>query len=172
MRTAKGQFIKRSLNERMDEWLTKVSISSNGCWEWAGSLVGSGKGYPVIRDENGKRIRVGRLMLVRNGKPKPSEKHIACHACDNSACVNPAHLFWGTVKDNAIDASRKGRSNKPTGEHLEKIKSAAKELWKKPGFRETHLARIAEAVTTDSFRMAVKGGIILSTTHNRRRKDM
>ena len=26
-----------------------------------------------------------------------------CHACNNPNCSNPAHLYWGTVKENVAD---------------------------------------------------------------------
>jgi Mor family transcriptional regulator len=33
-----------------------------------------------------------------------------CHTCDNRKCVNPEHLFLGTLKDNNLDKTRKGRN--------------------------------------------------------------
>lgn len=38
------------------------------------------------------------------------------HRCDNPPCVNPDHLFLGTLKDNTADMFRKGRANRRHGE--------------------------------------------------------
>ena len=80
-------------------------------------------------------------MLVKYGKPRPSDKHVACHTCDNPSCVNPEHLFWGTVQENALDASIKGRSNIPKGEHLEKARNATKRYMSSSSGKE-HLSKL------------------------------
>lgn len=32
-----------------------------------------------------------------------------CHACHNSKCGNPKHLYWGTMSENSIDARQNGK---------------------------------------------------------------
>lgn len=39
---------------------------------------------------------------------KMKGKICLCHACNNSSCSNPNHLYWGTYSDNMIDYMNSG----------------------------------------------------------------
>jgi len=86
------------------------------CWTWAayvGKNNGYGVGYGQIRGEyDEEQHRVGKLLkahvasyLLFHG-PIPYRWDV-CHACDNTVCVNPHHLFAAPHKANMHDYIRK-----------------------------------------------------------------
>ena len=40
--------------------------------------------------------------LLETTIPKGHKIHV-CHACNNSKCSNPEHLYWGTASENRMD---------------------------------------------------------------------
>ena len=50
-----------------------------------------------------------RVAMYIEGRT-PEAGQVAMHACDVPACVNPAHLTWGSKADNSADMVAKGRT--------------------------------------------------------------
>jgi len=82
------------------------------CWLWKATLDSNGYGMIAIRRRMKKAHRVSWAISFGN----TLENMCVLHKCDNPACINPQHLFLGTLKDNAEDREKKGRGNHPSGE--------------------------------------------------------
>jgi len=77
------------------------------CWLWTGAVMSSG--YGCIRVA-GTTLQAHRVSYeIESGETIPPGVCVL-HRCDNRRCVNPAHLFPGSVTDNNADRHRKGRS--------------------------------------------------------------
>jgi hypothetical protein len=90
----------------------RYAISETGCWEWTGALNNKGYGKLCV---NGKQIFAHRASYALHVGPIPPGS-VICHLCDNPRCVNPDHLFAGTMLDNTRDMIAKGRAVHPTKE--------------------------------------------------------
>jgi hypothetical protein len=82
----------------IDRILRKITIENNGCWLWTGGT--NNIGYGLIRDDhNGKKgmRAVHRIMAEHAGMN--IEGTNVLHTCRDHLCVNPAHLFTGTLQE-------------------------------------------------------------------------
>lgn len=95
----------------------------NGCWLWKKSTFNSytgasGMPYGQFATHcNGiKKNWLAHRWMYQHIHGSIPEGMCVCHKCDVPQCVNPDHLFLGTLKDNSQDRNRKGRNADVSGE--------------------------------------------------------
>ncbi len=78
------------------------------CWLWKGGGPNNRYGHFSV----GPRISAKTLLAHRVSYflAYGEITRQICHRCDVTRCVNPAHLFEGTQKDNRVDCQRKERT--------------------------------------------------------------
>lgn len=78
------------------------------CWMWDKSTV---QGYGAFRfdGQTGYAHRYSWEYAYREPAPAKDEDLELLHECDNKLCVNPAHLWLGTRKENLQHAAEKGK---------------------------------------------------------------
>jgi hypothetical protein len=93
-------------------WSKVDTGQDGGCWLWTGAADSKGYGVFTIRDANStsgwRNVKSNRAAWVAYNTEIPEGLSVL-HHCDNPSCVNPAHLFLGTEKDNRQDQIGKGR---------------------------------------------------------------
>lgn len=88
----------------IERFLKKVKKTSS-CWHWTHSAEHRRYGYFFL---NGRVERINRVswLLFRGNI---TNNLLVLHTCDNTKCVNPAHLYLGTQSENNRDAHVRSR---------------------------------------------------------------
>lgn len=103
--------------EHVARFWAKVDVSTpDDCWPFQGAAGNQRSGHRTFYFANRSALAHRVAWELANG-PIPDGLCV-CHHCDNPPCVNPAHLFLGTVADNNADRDRKGRGRLPAPEQV------------------------------------------------------
>lgn len=124
-----------------------MSVPS-GCWEWTAARTS--RGYGQFRPGGlAPMTPAHRLSYVDAFGPIPDGLWVL-HRCDNRRCVNPAHLFLGTPRDNVLDMWSKGRQNpgRQTGEGVGTSKLSEAEV---VAIRRRYIAGVPRAAIAAEF---------------------
>lgn len=94
-------------------WLDEaVAFRENRCLTFPYSTDRHGYGrVNVAKKFIGAHVYVAERALP----PRLTDRHEVCHSCGNGSvgCVSPAHLYWGTRKQNVADAIAHGTFSMP-----------------------------------------------------------
>lgn len=107
-----------SRDNAQERFWGQVSIGSdNECWPWQGRLVDINKrgrpyGITYLYGKTGGVLAHRAAFLYTYGwlpyRVVGKDGQMICHSCNNSVCVNPQHLYVGTMQDNINDAMKCG----------------------------------------------------------------
>lgn len=148
---SEGRFVSVPVEVRLFEGIDTSDPSA--CWIWQKYRL---NGYGQISD-NGRNRLAHRVSYELAHGPIQDGLDV-CHRCDNPACINPAHLFAGTAKDNMADMMAKGRKTILGGEEHPMAKLSVDEVFLIRSASGTHRQIAARRGVSKSTVTRIKSG--------------
>jgi hypothetical protein len=81
-------------------------IPESGCWIWSRAISREGYGRMFFR---GRHLPTHRLSYMLFNGEISADTPFICHRCDIRCCINPHHLYQGTIYQNNQDAIARDR---------------------------------------------------------------
>lgn len=94
------------MTEPLGERLMSKIVKEGDCWLWLAARNNMGYGQIRIARRTVLAHRTSYELFVG---AVPTGLCVL-HRCDNPRCINPSHLFLGTMRDNTQDMCKKGRA--------------------------------------------------------------
>lgn len=108
-----GNLAKTMNRNDIERFLALVGpLNDNECRLWTGCLRNAKYGqFYAAGERRGAHVVAFEIAFG----PVPTGSNVL-HKCDVPLCVNPPHLFLGSIAENNADRERKGRGRQPRGE--------------------------------------------------------
>lgn len=91
----------KAFTDRACERFNKyVKTSAGNCWEWTGGKFSNG--YGQFRLDTQTKVCAHRFSYIVYNGNIPDDV-LVLHKCNNKGCVNPEHLYAGSLSDNQLD---------------------------------------------------------------------
>jgi hypothetical protein len=121
------------------------------CWIWNRSKFSNGYARYKVKKIDYAMHRLA--WKIANKKEIPKGMFI-CHKCDVRNCINPHHLFLGTISDNNKDMASKGRY---WGQKITHCKNghelSGSNVYNSPKRPKKRGCRICRKISNHSYRM-------------------
>jgi len=126
-----------------DRFWAKVQ-KTDSCWLWTAATNPKGYGVFCVDKKTNANELAHRVSYRMHYGAIPTHLRVL-HHCDIPSCVNPSHLFLGTLGDNMVDKVAKNRQQKGEGVPNAKLTDAQvieiRQRYRAGGISQAQLAR-------------------------------